>query len=116
MLWLRTVTLLIPHSPLLLRSVCSVWANLLDSTNKYEFLCANLDFEERHQLAHAMSFEKFKFNWENPTGHWRLDLSNRAQRGVMNQLGALSMVERDFSENMSRRGDTSQKVSLPSPA
>ena len=73
-------------------------------------MCRNLDHEERHQLSHAMSFEKFKFNWVNPTGHWRLDLSNRAQRGVMNQIAALSIVEAEFSEHHSKRGDTSQKV------
>eukprot|EP01041_Mallomonas_annulata_P000200 gene200-359_t len=86
-----------------------VWANLIDSQNKYDFLCENLDVSDRYALAQSMSFEKFRFNWLNPTGHWRLDLGNRSQRNVMTQILALNSVESEFSEKYSKRGDTSQK-------
>jgi hypothetical protein len=37
----------------------------------------------------ALTFEQFKFNWINPTSHWRIDLSNKAQRAVMLNLIAI---------------------------
>lgn len=61
------------------------------------------------QLAHLMTFEKFKFNYENPTGSWMLDLSLRAHRDVLAMLHAVHMEETNFSRNCSMRGDTSQK-------
>jgi len=63
----------------------------------------------RRQLAHLMTFEKFKFNYENPTGSWMLDLSLRAHRDVLAMLHAVHMEEMNFSRNCSTRGDTSQK-------
>ena len=44
----------------------------------------------------------------NPSGHWRLDLSNKVQRSVMMQLIALNLSESKASKR-ARRGDTSQK-------
>ena len=88
--------------------VC-VWTKLLDTENKYDFMCRNLDAQQRQLLAYACSFEKFKFNWVNPTGHWRLDLASKAQRDVMMQLIALNNSESVYSEKSSGRNDTSQK-------
>ncbi len=72
-------------------------------------MCFNLDEEERVALGYALSFERLKFNYINPTGHWRLDMANRVQRNVMQQLLALNVIESSASKE-SKRGDTSQKV------
>ena len=85
-----------------------IWSNILDTENVYDFMYHNLDDGERVSLMHLLSFEKFKFNWLNPTGHWRLDLNNRCQRAVMMQLIALNIVESKASKK-AKRGDTSQK-------
>lgn len=85
----------------------------MDTENKHDFLCQNLDEEEKLQLGYVITYEKLKFNYINPTGHWRLDMANRIQRSVMQQLLALNTIESQFSEKQSRRGDTSQKVLLP---
>lgn len=86
-----------------------VWENIVDTANKHDFLCRNLDDEEKLQLGYEITFEKLKFNYINPTGHWRLDMANRVQRSVMMQLLALNTIESQFSEKLSKRGDTSQK-------
>lgn len=90
--------------------MCSIWSNIIDTVNIYQFLCQNLDEQQRSSLVHILGSEKFKFNWINPTGHWRLDMANRDQRNVMLQIAALNEVESMFSESKSHRGDTSQKV------
>ena len=77
----------------------------------YDFMYDNLDSEERLHLQHSLTLERFKFNWINPTGHWRLDLGNRTQRAVFMQIIAHNAVESKFSELKSKRGDTSQRVS-----
>ena len=84
-----------------------IWSNIIDTENVYDFMYHNLDDNERVSLMHLLSFEKFKFNWINPTGHWRLDLQNRIQRSVMMQLIAVNIVESKASKK-SKRGDTSQ--------
>lgn len=86
-----------------------VWENIVDTANKHDFLCNNLDEEQKLELGYGITFEKLKFNYLNATGHWRLDMANRVQRNVMMQLLALNNIESQFSEKSSRRGDTSQK-------
>lgn len=90
----------------------SVWSKLLDTENKYTFLCNNLEKSERSDLTSLLTLEQFKFNWLNPTGRWRLDLGHRQQRSVMIQIIAINNFESEFSKNHSRRADTSQKVSF----
>lgn len=85
-----------------------IWSNIIDTENIYDFMYHNLDDAERVSLMHLLSFEKFKFNWLNATGHWRLDLNNRLQRSVMMQIIALNIVESKASKK-AKRGDTSQK-------
>jgi uncharacterized membrane protein YgcG len=86
----------------------SIWSNIIDTVNMYDFMYDNLDTEERLHLQHSLTLEKFKFNWINPTGHWRFDLSNRIQRNVFMQIIAHNAVESKFSELKSKRNDTSQ--------
>jgi hypothetical protein len=86
----------------------SIWSNIIDTVNMYDFMYDNLDSEERLHLQHSLTLEKFKFNWINPTGHWRFDLSNRIQRNVFMQIIAHNAVESKFSELKSKRNDTSQ--------
>jgi hypothetical protein len=87
----------------------SLWSNIIDTINLYDFMYDNLDTEERLHLQHSLTLEKFKFNWINPTGHWRLDLSIRIQRNVFMQIIAHNAVESKNSELKSKRNDTSQK-------
>jgi hypothetical protein len=82
---------------------------MLDTENKYDFLVRNLNKEDRTALISVLTFEQLRFNWDNCTGHWRIDLANKAQRSVMMQIIALNNMESDFSKNHSRRADTSQK-------
>ena len=92
-------------------------------------MCKHLDVEGRKSLVYgriyayeyfesvlkylytALTFEKFRFNWLNPTGHWRLNLADRLQRSVMMRLSAINHDESEYSRLQSRRGDTSQWVS-----
>ena len=86
-----------------------MWSKLIDTENKYDFLCFNLEKNDRTALTSILTFEQFKFNWVNPTSHWRIDLGNKMQRSVMMQIVAINNNESNFSKNQSRRGDTSQK-------
>ncbi len=88
----------------------SVWDNIIDTENKHKFLCSCLSDAEKVELANAISFEKVRFNWINPSGRWRLDMGNKTQRDVMMKFIALNTIEATFSQKSSGRGDTSQKV------
>jgi hypothetical protein len=93
----------------LLDIFANVWSKLLDTENKFEFMCKHLSYENRNNLVNIMSFENFKFNWINCTGHWFLDLGNIKQRNIMLSLIALNNAESLFSSGQSGRGDTSQR-------
>ena len=41
----------------------SLWSNIIDTVNLYEFFHRNLDEHMRLSLIHTLSFEKFRFNW-----------------------------------------------------
>lgn len=86
-----------------------LWDNIIDTENKHNFLC-QLDEKERLALGHSISFEKLRFNWVNPAGHWRLDVGNRSQRDVIMKFIAINTIESHHSHKESGRGDTSQKV------
>lgn len=58
----------------------------------------------------ALTLKRYKFNWKNPTGHWRLNLEDKEQRSIMMQIIAINAVESEFSKSHSGRGDTSQMV------
>lgn len=89
--------------------VSCIWSRLIDTKNMYDFLCNNVPPHERRDLINTLTIEEFRFNWSNPSGHWRLNLENRTQRMVMNKIIALNASEALFSRRKSRRGDTSQE-------
>jgi hypothetical protein len=86
----------------------SLWKHLLDTENMFDFLCKNADAQARKDLVYALTIKRYKFNWSNPTGSWRLNLADKEQRAIMLQLVAINSVESEFSRNHSHRGDTSQ--------
>ena len=88
--------------------VC-MWNRIVDTENKYDFLYKNLDINGRKNLAHILSIEGFRFNYINPTSHWRIDLARRDHRDLMMRLIAINNYESEKSRLYSRRGDTSQK-------
>ena len=89
--------------------VCALWSNLIDVQNAYPFLCKYIDMDDRKKLIHALGVDIFKFNWYNPTGHWRFNLENTLHRTTMMKFVAINRVESKFSQRKSRREDTSQE-------
>jgi hypothetical protein len=87
------------------------WMHLIDTKNMYDFMVNNIPKAERRALINEVSIDEYKFNWTNPTGHWRLNLEQRTQLFVMMKLIAINKVESDFSRDFkqSGRGDTSQE-------
>jgi len=75
----------------------------------YDFMCANIQASERRTLINEVSIDEYKFNWTNPTGHWRLNLENRKQLFVMMKLISINGQEAEFSQKKSGREDTSQE-------
>ena len=90
--------------------VTAMWNRLLDPENMIPFLMKNLTTPESLKtLIYNMSVDIFKFNWVNPTGHWRFNLANRAQRLCMTKFIAINRLESEHSERKSGREDTSQQ-------
>ena len=58
-----------------------------------------------------MTIDEYRFNWTNPTGHWRLNLGMHKQLFVMMKVVAINKVESDFSKDFQQSGrdDTSQE-------
>jgi hypothetical protein len=54
--------------------------------------------------------KRYKFNWRNPTGHWRLNLEDKTQRSIMMQIIAINNSESEYSRVVANREDTSQMV------
>jgi len=75
----------------------------------HDFMITNVEPQFRRGLINELTIEQYKFNWSNPTGHWRLNLENRIQRIIMMKLIAINQVESEFSRKNSGRGDTSQE-------
>ena len=71
-----------------------------------------MDKDTRSELLSILTFEELRVNWINPTGHWRLDLGHKGQRGVMMQIIAMNNKESENSRFVSKRADTSQNVSV----
>lgn len=89
--------------------MCSLWKYLIDTENMFDFLCLNLDVTKRRDLIYTLTMKRYKFNWLNPTGHWRLNLADKVERAIMMQLIAINNSESEFSRTQSGRMDTSQQ-------
>lgn len=85
-----------------------VWSSLLDTQNKMDFLSYNLDSARMKDLITYFGFDLFKFNWTNPSGHWRFNLGKPNERGAFMKFVAINRLESGFSEFKSGREDTSQ--------
>lgn len=57
----------------------------------------------------ALTLKQYRFNWSNPTGTWKLNLSDKTQRSIMMKIIAINNSESEFSRSLSGRGDTSQQ-------
>jgi hypothetical protein len=87
----------------------AVWPHLLDPHNQVEFFLKNIvDMEQRRKVMYGMSLDMFRFNWVNPTGHWRFVLSDPNQRIAMSKFIAINKMESEYSRDKSGREDTSQ--------
>jgi Ran GTPase-activating protein (RanGAP) involved in mRNA processing and transport len=89
--------------------IANIWSRILDAENCFDFLNKNLDKTSLRQLKHIVSFDNFKFNWKNPTGHYRIELHNPSSRITLLKLLAINQEESNYSKNISKRNDTSQK-------
>ena len=89
--------------------ITNIWSRILDSENCFDFISRNLDKASLRQLKHIVSFDNFKFNWKNPTGHYRIELHNPSSRIILLKLLAINEEESNYSKNLSKRNDTSQK-------
>ena len=85
------------------------WTRLLDTENMYDFMCANVIPSERRLLINEVSIDEYKFNWTNPTGHWRLNLEQNKQLHVLMKIISINQTESEFSRTKSGRDDTSQE-------
>lgn len=84
------------------------WMKILDSDKKFAFMSKQLELGDRKGLAKMLGFTRFKLNFLNPTGHWRLDLGDANHKEVWHMILTLEGKERVASKKSSR-GDTSQK-------
>ena len=84
------------------------WMKILDSDRKFAFMSKQLDSGDRKGLAKMLGFTRFRLNFLNPTGHWRLDLADANHKEVWHMILTLEGKERVASKK-SGRGDTSQK-------
>eukprot|EP00605_Chrysophyceae_sp_TOSAG23-4_P002782 GSChrysophyteH1.ASY1.ANO1.3066.1 assembled CDS len=84
------------------------WTRLLDTENMYDFMCHNIIPSERRLLINEVSIDEYKFNWTNPTGHWRLNLEQHKQLHVMMKVISVNQSESEYSRSKSGREDTSQ--------
>ena len=89
--------------------IANVWNRILDAENCFDFINSNLDRVSSKHLKHIISLDSFKFNWKNPTGHYRIDLANPSHRLTLLKLAAINQEESQYSKNSSKRNDTSQK-------
>ena len=86
-----------------------VWSSLLDTHNKMDLLSHNLDPVGMKDLITYFGFDLVKFNWTNPSGHWRYNLSKPHERGAFMKFVAINRLESTFSEFKSGREDTSRQ-------
>lgn len=54
---------------------------MVDANNLYDFLSHNVDYSARRDVVNILTHERFKFNWDNPTGHYRLEMDKKVDDG-----------------------------------
>ena len=54
-----------------------VWTRVVDVGRLYEFLSRNVEHSARRDVINILTHERFKFNWDNPTGHYRLEMNKK---------------------------------------
>lgn len=54
-----------------------MWTRVVDVGNLYAFLVHNVEHAARRDVVSVLTHERFKFNRDNPTGHYRLDMSKK---------------------------------------
>ena len=86
----------------------SLWKHLLDTENIFDLLLRNTKPQERRDLIYALTVNRYKFNWVNPTGNWRLRFDDNDQREIFLQIAAINTLESDYSKQHAHRSDTSQ--------
>lgn len=57
--------------------VSRVWNRVIDVGNLYDFMSRNVEHAARRDVVNIITHERFKFNWNNPTGHYRLEISRK---------------------------------------
>jgi hypothetical protein len=88
----------------------TTWSRIIDSYNKFGLVTQCFPIKaDRKQLANELTYEQYKFSWDNATGYYKLDLANPLQYSVMLRVSAVNTVEAEFGKNTSRRQDTSQR-------
>lgn len=56
-----------------------MWTRVVDAGNLYELLAHNVEHAARRDVVSILTHERFKFNRDNPTGHYRLDVSKKVK-------------------------------------
>lgn len=69
-----------------------MWTRVVDANNLYEFLSHNVEHSARRDIVNILTHERFKFNWENPTGHYRLEMDKKV-RALDVLLSSMSFFE-----------------------
>lgn len=54
-----------------------MWTRVVDAGNLYELLVHNVEHAARRDVVSILTHERFKFNRDNPTGHYRLDMTKK---------------------------------------
>ena len=86
----------------------SLWKQFFDTENIFDLLLRNTKPQERRDLIYALTVNRYKFNWVNPTGNWRLRFDDNDQREIFLQIAAINTLESDYSKQHAHRSDTSQ--------
>lgn len=50
---------------------------VVDCGNLYAFWLRNVELSARRDMVNILTHERFKFNWDNPTGHYRLETTKK---------------------------------------
>lgn len=65
-----------------------VWNRVVDVGNLYDFMSRNVEHAARRDVVNILTHERFKFNWNNPTGHYRLEMEKKVTITLAHHLRA----------------------------